>query len=410
MVTNDNTRGPSQLERGHGCWFIDASRREVLNFSASALGVPLGYGANVVGSAILQALETSVPGISGCELEHDICDRLASVLARFKPPSYDRTTLLFPSSGHALAAAHRVAAEHTCRKRVISVSSSCHGREMQHVSYGSRAAASNCVQLHQENAIYMPLPGAPKSPITNTEAFISHLHEFVFKSVAHPFEIAALVVPPVTFSESMLLPPDDFLPTISKLCAQHGILLIIDETRLAVAVLGKRFACDLWDFQPDILCLGEGCANGLSFGATIVLKSLLDFDLCHLGEGSQCMRISCAVASAILKQSESTLTASARRIEAHLGQQLNGLVESKDLVENVSGKGALWSLSLVERRASSPECLTLRDEVAKLALERGLFVAKTGTRSLIVAPPLVVSDSELEQGLHILEEVLTELA
>jgi len=410
MLTNDKTPDALTLERGHGCWFSDSSRREFLNLSASALGLSLGYGNNIVRSAVLQAVETNVPGIPGCELEHDVCDRLASILAKSKPFQYDRTTLFFPSSDHALAAAIRVATDHTSRPLAISIAGSSHGRDLQHVSYGALPAATNCLGPNEPNTIHIPFPGAPESTIPNTEAFLSHLHEFVFKRVAHPYEIAAIVAPPVAFSDSIDVLPDDFLPRLNKLCAQNGIVLIVDETRLPVGVLGKRFASDLWDFQPDILCLGEPSANGLAFGAAIVAKSLLDFDLWCLKGLCRSQRVSCAVVSAILKQSENTLTTSAKWIEEHLDEELNRLADSRSLVECVSGRGALWSVSLADREASDPACLTLRDQVAKLALKRGLYVAKTGMRSLIIAPPLVISDGELEQGLHILEEVLAELA
>jgi len=410
MLTNDKTPEVLYLEQGHGCRFSDSSRREFLNFSASALGLPLGYGSNIVRSAVLQAVETNAPGVPGCELDHDICGRLADILSRSKPFQYDRTALFFPSSDHALAAALHVATEHTCRPRVISIVGSGHGRDLQHVSYGAQPASANSLGPSDANTIHVPFPGAPKSSIPDTEAFLSHLQEFVFKCVAHPYEIAAIVAPPVAFSDSIDVLPDDFLPGLNRLCAQNGIVLIVDETRLPVGILGVRFASDLWDFQPDILCLGEPSANGLAFGAAIILKSLLDFDLCYLDRLSHNQRIACAVASAILKLSESTLTTSARRIEAHLDEELNRLAESRALIERVSGRGALWSVSLADREASDPECLLLRDQVAKLALKHGLYIAKIGMRSLIIAPPLVISDGELEQGLHILEEVLAALA
>ncbi|MBN2209407.1 MAG: aminotransferase class III-fold pyridoxal phosphate-dependent enzyme [Candidatus Coatesbacteria bacterium] len=409
MLTNNRMPDVFHLETGRGCWFCDSSPRESLNFSGSALGLPLGYGSNVVRSAVLEAVETNAPGITGCELEHDICDRLASMLAGFKPTFYDRKALLFPSSDHAIAAAICVAIDHTNRPFVISVAGSSHGRDLQHISYGADPAARS-PGLAKANIIHVPFPGMADSVIPDTETFLSHVTEFIFKRVAHPYEIAAIVVPPVAFSDSIDVLSDDLLPGLNKLCLQSGIALIVDETRLAVGVLGKRFASDLWDFQPDILCLGEPCANGLAFGAAIILKSLLSSNPCCLDGFRGGQRLSCAVASAILRQSESTLTAAAKRIEGQLAEELNRLAESGRLIERVSGRGALWSASVADREASDPECLTLRDQVAKAALKRGLYIARTGMHSLLIAPPLVISDGELEQGLHILEEVLAELA
>ncbi len=410
MQTNDKSQNESLVERGHGCWFTDSSSRELMNFSASALGIPLGYGNNIVRSAVLEAVETNVPSTSGCEFEHDVCGRLGGILANFKALSYDRTVLCFPSGGHALDAACQVALEHTSRSRIIYVTGGSHGRDYQHLSYGKQPMPTRGLGTDPGGGIYLPFPGAPNSPINSTETFVAHLQDFIFKCVAHPYEIAAVVVPPVAFSDSVLVLPDEFLPTISRLCSQNGILLIVDETRLGVGVLGTVLASDQWDFEPDILCLGEPLANGFAFGAAITLKSVLDFDLGTLAGPSRSQRIACTVARAILKQSESTLTAAAKRIEAHLQRELDRIEQSHSLVEHVSGKGVLWSLSLEDRPAADPACLLLRDHAAKVALARGLFLAKTGMRSLVIAPPLVISDAELEHGLHILEEVLAKLS
>ena len=410
MQTDDRSQDELLIERGHGCWFTDSSGRELCNLSASALGVPLGYGSNIVRSAVLEAVETNVPSTSGCELEHDVCSRLGEILVNFKPLFYDRRALFFPSSDHALAAARWVALEHTSRDRIIYVTGGSHGRDYQHVSYGRQPMLTRGLGQDPCGGIYLPFPGAPNSAIDSTETFLAHIQDFLFKSVAHPFEIAAIIVPPVAFSESLLVLPDDFLPAVSKLCSQNGILLIFDETSLGSGVLGTALASGLWDFEPDILCLGEPLANGFSFGATILPKSVLDFDLGFLAGPSRSQRIACAVVRSILKQSENTLVPAAKRIESYLHRELGRIEESHPLVEHVSGRGVLWSLSLQDRPASDPRCLLLRDQVAEVALDRGLFLAKTGMRSLVIAPPLTMSDAELEHGLHILEEVLAELS
>lgn len=399
------------VKQGHGSWFTDSKRREILNLSASALGLPLGYGNDIVRSAVLEALETNVPGLTGCLCEHDACGRLGAILAAFKPHYYDRTTLMLPSSDHALGAAVRLAFEHTRRRHVIAVSGVCHGSKLGSLSYGERPLSFGSLRCSWGDLIRLPFPGSPGSTgpaCTATESFVSMLEEFVFKQVAHPYDIAALVVPPISFAEGLSVVPDDFFPTASKLCLQAGILLVVDETRLSIGVSGKRFAIDWWDVQPDVLCLGEGCTNGFSFGAAVVLRSLLDFDLSRVAGLSQCQTVACAAVIAVLKQ-EAKLSDKAQRIEGYLSAELNRLKESCALVESVAGKGALWSISLVHEAASDMKNLTLRDQVADMACERGLFIAKTGNRSLIVAPPLVISDAELERAVHILAEVLMSL-
>ncbi|MCD6328320.1 aminotransferase class III-fold pyridoxal phosphate-dependent enzyme [bacterium] len=397
------------VERGQGCSFIDASGREILNLSASAFCLPLGYGNNLVKSAALETLDANLLGLPGANLDLRLCDRLMRTLSDFELFFYARRALLFQTGRQAFRGAIKIATEHTCRSRVMMLCGGCHGRSLGQISWGDGPVGCAAQTSPAPDAIYLPFPGASGSRIRGTSDFVVYLHDFVFKHIAHPSEIAALVVPPIQFSESLTIIPDDFFTVVHGLCQRTGIVLIVDETNLSLGVLGSRFACEQWDFQPDILCLGEGFANGLCFGAAITLKSFLDFDLSALDGHSQCQALSAAAAIAMLKRGDAKLATSAAKIEAFLKAGLERLGNSCGLITDIAGKGALWTISLEHRASSDPEWLLLRDEVAARAYSQGLYVAKTGTHSLIIAPPLVISDSALERGLHIIGEVLAHI-
>ena len=149
--------------------------------------------------------------------------------------------------------------------------------------------------------------------------------------------------------------------------------------------------------------------TGMGFGAAVTLRSLLECDRTYPYRRSNCHPVSTAVALALAKQGSAKLASAAKRLEQVLAERLEKLRGTQELVTSVSGKGALWAIGLDHRPSSKKGCLVLRDEAAERAFEMGLYLAKTGARSLIVAPPLLISDADLDRGLHVLEEVLAEV-
>src|SRR6185503_14903231 len=84
-------------------------------------------------------------------------------------------------------------------------------------------------------------------------------------------DIAAFMSEPVWSNAGVVVPPRDFYATISQLCRQHGIMLIMDEVATGFGRCGSLFASSLWDLKPDIICLGKGMTGGYgALAATVV--------------------------------------------------------------------------------------------------------------------------------------------
>ena len=90
--------------------------------------------------------------------------------------------------------------------------------------------------------------------------------EALFRTVCPPDELAAVFVEPIQGEGGYVVPPDDFLPGLRRLCDEHGILLVLDEVQSGIGRTGRMFASEHWGVAGDIVCLAKGIANGLPAG------------------------------------------------------------------------------------------------------------------------------------------------
>lgn len=76
-------------------------------------------------------------------------------------------------------------------------------------------------------------------------------------------QTAAVIVEPVQGENGVILPPDDYLPALRRLCTERGILLILDEVQTGFGRTGKLFASEYWDVTPDIMTLAKALGGGV---------------------------------------------------------------------------------------------------------------------------------------------------
>ncbi len=88
--------------------------------------------------------------------------------------------------------------------------------------------------------------------------------------------IGAILVEPVQGRGGEIMPPDWFLPLLRSLANQFGVLLIFDEIYTGFHRTGRRFACDHWNVQPDLVCLGKALTSGFPLGACVGRAKVMD--------------------------------------------------------------------------------------------------------------------------------------
>ncbi len=231
--------------------------------------------------------------------------------------------------------------------------------------------------------------------------------------------VAAVFLEPIVGSNGILVPPDEYLPMLRSICDETGTLLVADEVMTGFGRTGEWFCVNHWGVVPDIMTLAKGISSAyIPLSATIVRKPIADhFEgdnlFCH-GQTYANHPLACAAGLAAIEEYERLgLIIRAEKMGAILGKRLRELMDDHPSVGNVRGKGLFWGVEPVKDRETKEPFATRRQrfqptvlsKMASEALGRGVYVM-TVLNTMIVAPPLIVTEEEIDEGVSVLDEVL----
>lgn len=191
-------------------------------------------------------------------------------------------------------------------------------------------------------------------------------------------EADVLIMEPIQGEAGVIMPPDNYLEEVSKLCKENNTLLIFDEVQTGAGRTGKFFCFEHYGIKPDIVTIAKGVANGFPIGITL---SNLDFEKGEHGTTYGGNDVSCVSAYHTIKKINSMLDEISSKGEYFM----NGL--KKLNVTNVRGKGLMIGF----------------DMDVKCELE-GILVNKIGGNIIRLLPPYVISYKEIDMALNIFKE------
>jgi acetylornithine/N-succinyldiaminopimelate aminotransferase len=211
---------------------------------------------------------------------------------------------------------------------------------------------------------------------------------------------AAIIVEPVQGESGVHPAPPGFLQGLRNLADENGCLLIFDEVQTGVGRTGPLFAHQASGVEPDIMSLAKSLGNGIPIGAMLtrasVGASLVPGTHASTFGGNP---LAAACACAVLD----TLTAggvleTAQKGGAHLGQSLEAMAHrlGPDRVVEIRGSGHLRGIELTQPATG----------VIHRCREAGVLVISAGPSNIRLAPPLVISNDQIDEGLAVLESAI----
>lgn len=210
-------------------------------------------------------------------------------------------------------------------------------------------------------------------------------------------KIAAILLEPIQGEAGIIIPPAGYLTSVSELCKEHNILFMADEIQTGLGRTGKWFACDWENVIPDVYILGKALGGGvLPVSAVVANKDVLDvFTLGSHGSTFGGNPLAAAVAIAALQVVEEEYLIDNSH---HLGNYfLKELQKIKNpLIKEIRGRGLFIGIELTEN--ARPYCEKLK--------EAGLLCKETHETIIRLAPPLVISKSEIDWALKKIRTVL----
>jgi 4-aminobutyrate aminotransferase/(S)-3-amino-2-methylpropionate transaminase len=237
--------------------------------------------------------------------------------------------------------------------------------------------------------------------------------EEMFRTQVHPSRVAAIIIEPVLGEGGFVVPPSEFLPALHVLCREHGILLIVDEIQTGFGRTGRMFASEYMGIEPDLIVLAKAIASGLPLSAVVGRAEITDSVPNGGVGGTYCGNpVACAAAIAVLDVfEEEHLVQRAQEIGRRVRPTLERFQEEFALVGDVRGIGPMLGMELVKDRTTKEPATQEAANLQRLCLKHGLIILRGGVEDNFIRLhfPLVISDSELDQGLGILEFALREM-
>jgi 4-aminobutyrate aminotransferase len=205
------------------------------------------------------------------------------------------------------------------------------------------------------------------------------------------------------------MPPDGLFGAMKEVLDDQGILFVSDEVQTGWGRTGEHF----WGYQahgivPDAITFAKGLGNGLPIGGVVARAELMDSLAANSISTFGGNPLVATGALAVLDYlAAHDLQGNARVVGARLGEGLRRLAGGRPAVGDVRGKGLMWALELVEPGSKTP-APALAARAQEAARRGGLLVGKGGLYGnvLRIAPPLVLTEAEADEGLGILADAL----
>ena len=208
-------------------------------------------------------------------------------------------------------------------------------------------------------------------------------------------DVAAVLLEPILGESGVIAPSSDYLSGVRRLCDERGVLLVLDEVQTGLARTGRWFAFQHAELRPDVVTMAKALGNGVPIGACWARAEVAAaFGPGDHGSTFGGQPLAAAAARATLRvMQEIDAPGMAVRAGARLASGLAGLRG----VTEVRGAGLLLGAALAEPVAPV---------VAAAALERGLIVNAPRPDTIRLAPPITVSDDEIDEAVAVLGDVL----
>lgn len=417
------------IEYGKGIFLFDKEGKKYLDAASGAVTANIGHGVTEIIEA-MQEQAKKVSFVYRSQFTSDVAEMLAKKIAEWTPG--DLNWSFFVNSGsEATETAMKMAIQYWQEKgiktkiKVLSRWVSYHGITLGALSLsGHTGRRARFVPLLEDFPVINP-PYCYRCPY-NLEApscgyLCAHELETAIKRIGADQIAAFMAEPVIGAAGGAIAPPKDYFKTIKKICEDHDILFIADEVMTGYGRTGTMLASEHWGVIPDIVALGKGMGAGYApIAAAVASEKVMEPILSGSksvmsGHTLSANPQSCAVSLAVLEYLEKNKIIN--KVEGrgnYLKYQLEKLQDQFSFIGDVRGKGLLLGIEFVEDQSTKfpfPRNALITQKMVALAKEKGLLVYPAGAGidgingdSIIISPPLTITEREIDLLVHLLTE------
>jgi ornithine--oxo-acid transaminase len=217
--------------------------------------------------------------------------------------------------------------------------------------------------------------------------------------------VAGFMVEPIQGEAGVVVPDEGYLRKAYEMCRDKNVLFIADEVQTGIARTGKRLACDHEGFQPDILILGKALSGGTYPVSAVFCRDEIMLTIKPGEHGSTYggNPLACAVTMAALKVvQDENLAENAEEMGQLFRKRMTDLIAKRpDLITKVRGKGLLNAIEV-----NTDEDSDLAWNICVEFKNNGLLAKPTHGNKIRFAPPLVITEAQMNEACDIIEKVI----
>ena len=401
---------PRLMVGAKGMYYTTSDGRRILDGMAGLWCVNAGHGQERITQAIRDAAG-QLDYVSSFQMSHPLAFKAAERIASIAPPGLDH--VFFVNSGSEAVdtslkiarAYHRMRGDGH-RTRLVGRAKGYHG-----MGFGGLSVAGMGRHKRDFGPLLPDVSHLPHTYSREHQAFSrgqpewgAHLADALenIADINDPSTIAAVVIEPVTGSGGVLPPPKGYLERLRAICDKYGILLIFDEVITGFGRLGAAFGSTVLGVTPDIITCAKGMSNGaVPMGGMIASTKVYEaftqgpevaIELMH-GYTYSGHPLACAAAIATIDvYEEQDIFANCARVSQRFEEQAHSL-KGEPYIVDVRNIGLLAAIDLAPK-ADAPG--SRGAAVGAKCYDAGVLVRASGD-TLVISPPLIISESEIDQ-------------
>jgi diaminobutyrate-2-oxoglutarate transaminase len=226
-------------------------------------------------------------------------------------------------------------------------------------------------------------------------------------------EPAAMIVESIQAEGGCIVPPDNYLRELRRICDENKILMIIDEVQTGFGRTGKMFACEHSGVTPDIMPIAKAVGGiGIPLSGCMIKK---EYDTwgpgAHMGTFRGNVLACTAGLAAINFMQERGLVERSAREGDYMLKRMKDLQEETKTIGDVRGKGMMVAAEFVGDRKTKKPAVDLVSKIQRRCFERGVIVWKAGHWPNVIRllPPLVITREHIDKGMDIFCDAVKEI-
>lgn len=361
-----------EIVKGRGCYTYDSLGNEYIDLYGGHAVISIGHSHPHYLEAINRQASNLV--FYSNSVVNSLQQRLADKLG--KASGYDDYQLFLINSGaEANENALKLASFHTGRSRIVAFGKAFHGR------------TSLAVEATDNPKIVAPVNAAGHVtfvPLNDIDAVRTELAKG---------DVAAVIIEGIQGVGGVQIPDDTFMQQLRQACTDTGTVLVLDEIQSGYGRSGKFFAHQYAGIRPDIITMAKGIGNGFPMGG-LLISPMFKPVYGMLGTTFGGNHLACAAAIAVLEVMESeNLVDNARNVGEYLMAELNKLPQ----IKQVRGRGLMIGLEFAN---------PVKELRTRLLKEQHVFTGVSGTNTLRLLPPLVISREIADEFLSRFKAIL----